>query len=108
MRLNEPPLPWWLSCRWGAYDGHVFMFAGGYAAGTPLTYNDSLVLRSTAKLAMAAGKPYTELSPLVEATGIKPIADEHKVQATCSRERPFFIDIGANIGALYECTKLLA
>lgn len=84
--------------RWGTYGGHLFQLAGGYAAGTPMTYNDSVVMSNVAKAAAAAGNPYSDHQTLITDSRLPAVTAAMRVQSACSRERPFFLDVGANIG----------
>lgn len=83
---------------WGANADHRFVLAGGYAAGTPLTPLDAERMRSTALRARAEGKPFADTASLVAALGLGPVTAEDKVHSACSRERPFMLDVGGNVG----------
>ena len=63
-----------------------------------MTYNDSVVMSTVAKAAAAAGKAYFDPQKLIADTGLPAVTAGMRIQSACSRERPFFLDVGANIG----------
>ena len=83
---------------WGAHLDHTFVLSAGYAAGTPLTPLDAERMRLASARARAAGTPYADTAALVAALGLAPVTAADKVYSACSRERPFVIDIGGNVG----------
>ena len=76
---------------------HEYMLAAGHAleGTTPLTSEDARALRAAGAAAAAAGTPRT-LPALVAAAGLAP--PPALAHAACSRERPFVLDLGGNIG----------
>ncbi len=83
---------------WGANNDHRFMLAAGYAGGTPLRAHEAGVMRDAAARARAAGAPFAGTAALAAALGLPAIAPKDAVRSSCSRERPFVLDIGGNIG----------
>lgn len=78
---------------YGSPSKHLFMLGGGYAAGTPLTYNDSVAL-----VRAAAASPAEDVAALVSAAQLGAVSPEDNVQSACSRERPVVVDIGGGMG----------
>jgi FkbM family methyltransferase len=83
---------------WGANNDHRFMLAAGYAGGTPLRAHEAGAMRDAAARARAAGAPFADAAALAAALRLPAIAPEDGVRSSCSRERPFVLDIGGNIG----------
>jgi len=85
---------------WGQNLDHRFMLGGGHASGTPLTALDAGVMREASARALALGSPFKSLKALEKALGLPTGAPKEGtlVRSMCSRERPFVLDIGGNIG----------
>jgi len=84
---------------WGANNDHRFMLAAGYAGGTPLRAHEAGAMRDAAARARAAGAPLAGgAAALAAALKLPAIAPADLVRSSCSRERPFVLDIGGNIG----------
>lgn len=80
---------------YGSPSKHLFMLSGGYSSGTPLQWNDSVVLLAAAK---AARSPYDDMVTMQAAARLPPVSPEVKLQSACSRERPVVIDVGGGLG----------
>jgi FkbM family methyltransferase len=83
---------------WGANNDHRFMLAAGYAGGTPMRAHEAGAMRDAAVRARAAGAPFGDVRALSRALKLPAIEKEEAVRSSCSRERPFVLDIGGNIG----------
>jgi hypothetical protein len=79
----------------GSPNDHVFLMGAGYAAGTPLTFNDSQAMATAA----ASSGPFASVEDIVSSLGLPPILPTDAIQSACSRERPVVIDVGAGIGS---------
>ena len=83
---------------WGANLDHRFILGGGYASGTPLRPLEAGILKVASEHARAKGKPYESMESLLKAVALPPVTPQDNVRSMCSRERPFVLDIGGNIG----------
>jgi FkbM family methyltransferase len=79
---------------WGANLDHRFCLAAGHA-GTPLTAVDAARMRYAAA---RSGYAHDSTNELVAALKLPPPPTEPPPHAACSRERPFVLDVGGNIG----------
>jgi FkbM family methyltransferase len=79
---------------WGANLDHRFCLAAGHA-GTPLTAVDAARMRYAAA---RSGYAHDSTHELVAALKLPPPPSEPPPHAACSRERPFVLDVGGNIG----------
>ena len=84
---------------WGANLDHKFMLGGGHASGRPLQPLEAGAMREASARARARGTPFKSLKALEKALRLPPPPPAGTLQRSmCSRERPFVLDIGGNIG----------
>ena len=79
---------------WGANLDHKFVLAAGHS-GTPLTAVDAARLRFTAA---RSGWAFESTDDVVAALRLPLPPTVPAPHAACSRERPFVLDVGGNIG----------